>query len=125
MNYTNSFIKYLGIAFILVALLKLGGYIKIEFKHIFSLSLAGFWFVLFNLVSFYLGKTNKKSAISALEILRKGTLFLSAITIIVVPFTPIKWNTPILKVITDSLVYLSLGIVIFLIGNNEQRGVKE
>lgn len=122
MNVYSLIIRFFGIAFLIIGFLKMAGLITIEFKNIFSLSLAGFLFVMFDFVSHFVEKSNKKSLKRILSYVRIGTLFLSVITIIVVPFIPIKWNTPYLKVITDSLVYLSLGIVIYLIGSKDDKG---
>ncbi|EMT50433.1 hypothetical protein I532_22120 [Brevibacillus borstelensis AK1] len=119
MNIYSLIIKFFGIAFLIIGFLKIGGFIKIEFKNIFSLSLAGFLFILFDFVSYLVTKSNKRKLKNTLGYLRLVTLFLSIVTIIVVPFMPIKWNTPFLKVITDSLVYLSLGIVIYLMGSKD------
>jgi len=119
MNIYSLIIKFFGIAFLIIGFLKIGGFIKIEFKNIFSLSLAGFLFILFDFVSYLVTKSNKIKLKNTLGYLRLVTLFLSIVTIIVVPFMPIKWNTPFLKVITDSLVYLSLGIVIYLMGSKD------
>ncbi|NRS17331.1 hypothetical protein HP398_12905 [Brevibacillus sp. HB1.4B] len=124
MNIFSLIIKFFGVGFLILGFLKIGGLITIQFKNIFSLSLAGFLFVLFDLISHFVEKSNKKAFRSALSYLRVATLFLSIMTIIVVPFFPIKWNTPFLKVITDSLVYLSLGIVIYLIGSKDRSGNK-
>ncbi|MFC8685415.1 hypothetical protein [Brevibacillus porteri] len=122
MNIYSLIIRFFGIGFLIIGLLKIGGLITIEFKNIFSLSLAGFLFVLFDFISHFVEKSNNTTLRSTLSYLRIATLFLSIITIIVVPFFPIKWNTPFLKVITDSLVYLSLGIVIYLIGSKNRSG---
>ncbi|MBH0329939.1 hypothetical protein ABH14_08990 [Brevibacillus brevis] len=124
MNIFSLIIKFFGIGFIILGALKMVGLITIEFKNIFSLSLAGFFFVLFDFISHFVKKSDKKALTNTLSYLRVATLFLSIMTIIVVPFFPIKWNTPFLKVITDSLVYLSLGIVIYLIGSKDRHGSK-
>ncbi|MFI8711771.1 MULTISPECIES: hypothetical protein [Brevibacillus] len=124
MNIFSLIIKFFGIGFIILGALKMVGLITIEFKNIFSLSLAGFFFVLFDFISHFVEKSDKKALTNTLSYLRVATLFLSIMTIIVVPFFPIKWNTPFLKVITDSLVYLSLGIVIYLIGSKDRHGSK-
>ncbi|QHT59881.1 hypothetical protein GXP70_07905 [Paenibacillus lycopersici] len=127
MKSTISIIIYLGIGYISLGLLKLMDVIKIEFKFIFSFSLAGFWFILYDLFLFILEtNTSRNRYISfGLRGGRQLSLFLAIFTIVVVPFSPMKWNNNLLKQVNDSLVFIGLGLVIILIGMKTHRELKQ
>ncbi|MFD3274410.1 hypothetical protein ACE3MS_30410 [Paenibacillus dendritiformis] len=119
MRTTNSFITFIGLSYCILGLLRAFGVTKIEFKFLFSLSLAGFWFILFDFIILLLErKTNddQPKPQKLIHILKNVTLLLCALSIVVIPFIPVKWNNYFLKQLNDGLVFCGLGLVIVLIG---------
>ncbi|MET3211114.1 UNVERIFIED_CONTAM: hypothetical protein ABIC26_004078 [Paenibacillus sp. PvR008] len=52
MKTTNSLIKFLGGAYILLGIIRVLN-TKIEFRFLFSFALAGFWFIVFDFFCFF------------------------------------------------------------------------
>lgn len=119
MQHTTAITKYIGIALVILALLHASDKVQLTPIYVFSLSVAGFLFILFdwaNLLVERLIKEKKPKRKRAAYWLRAILLMGSSFSIIILPFVLKITDDKYLSRLSDNLVLLGLGIVIFLIG---------
>ncbi|TKH45377.1 hypothetical protein C1I60_06675 [Paenibacillus terrae] len=124
MKTTNSLIKFLGGAYILLGIIRVLNYTKIEFRFLFSFALAGFWFIVFDFFVFLVNDKFKMKSPRMMKAINNLPLILWALSMVVIPFLPIKWNNYVLRQINDAIVFWGLGIVAILLGMKSDMELK-
>lgn len=117
---TNTIIKFFGICFIFLGYWRITRFIELSTIFMFSFSLAGFLFILYDWSNFHIENAKKKKIKKCKMIFlircRDLCLLLCVFSMIALPHLPIHWSQETLVMLNDAIVLLGLGIVVFLIG---------
>ncbi|MGG4402776.1 hypothetical protein ABEW61_21810 [Paenibacillus amylolyticus] len=119
---TNAITKFIGLCFMFLGYWRLTDFVILNPVFTFSFSIAGFFFILFDLTTHHLEqlKREKEKYYSwkgkILRFLKLSLLFLTAFSIVALPHLTLGWEQESILKLNDAIVLLGLGIVVFLIG---------
>ncbi|RED76145.1 hypothetical protein [Cohnella phaseoli] len=122
MNTNVRLTTMIGGAFLILSSMRLTSGIQLDHKYVFSLSIAGFLFIIFDFLSFEAKdsyKTIKKQKM--FDRLAYFSLYAAVLSIIVLPHFSFLDGINKMQEINDFIVLFGLGLVIIMISNKDLR----
>ncbi|OBZ18453.1 hypothetical protein A8L34_02390 [Bacillus sp. FJAT-27264] len=124
---TTTFTKLIGIAFIILSILRLTPIINATGKWLLCVGIAALFLILSDLCEFIIEGIIKREGIQwdrTLEVLRLIFLVFAVMAIIVLPNIKIKISVSQVNAFSDAVSLAGLGIAITLIGFKTERAHK-